>query len=366
MITETQRGTWTSASNAQADSLCPGRHLAQQGIQEDQTDDASFGTEVHAALAAQDGSKLTPEQEGIYESCLEIERKVLKQVFGEAVEKATPKPLREQRFWIQWEDGLRHSGQVDAAYRHGVKALIIEYKSLPGQVPSSPRNMQLRDQVCLVDFNTPLLKEILAVVIQPMVTHSPEPTVYSKEDITRSRDEMYLRVRASNAPGSRRVAGELQCKFCLAKHDCQPYQTHISSLVPVVPDLFTVPVAIWSPEQRQKFCDSFDMAQKWLDSTWEAMERGLLKDPQFVPGWKLEDRAGRSKITNLQSVFDRFSKESGSLELFMSAATIAKTDLLALTRTATKLKGKALDAKLKEIIGPDFVQGEAGKTMTKA
>ena len=176
-----QRGTNTSASNAAADSLCPGRHLAQAQFPEEEKDrDSAYGTRVHDALAAQNPTMLTAEQESIYESCNAIVEKVLPIFFGEEIKNMLAVPNREKRYWIKWADGLQHSAQVDAVYRKGTKALIVEFKTLNGDQQESSRNAQLRDQAVLFDFNCPLLTEIGVVVVQPLVTHSPELCVYKR------------------------------------------------------------------------------------------------------------------------------------------------------------------------------------------
>ena len=63
--TDERRGQ-TSASNAQADSLCQGRHRAQAGLPDTKSDDSKFGTEIHDALAKDDPSKLKSDQLSIY------------------------------------------------------------------------------------------------------------------------------------------------------------------------------------------------------------------------------------------------------------------------------------------------------------
>lgn len=358
-----ERGKWTSASNAQADKLCPGRHLATRDLPEESTSDSEFGDMVHAELSGKTLPRpLTSEEESVAESCRTIRQKVVDSYFSPGVQGMG---VKEHRYWVRWPDGLQHSGQVDEFLRQGTKGLVIEYKSLPGDVPSSPKNMQLRDQVCLVDANVPLLKEIATVVIQPLVTHSPELCVYTKQDILRAREEMYYRVAASNKPDSPRIAGEVQCKFCKAKPACKEYTRWASSLVPVPPSIVDIPVAQWTPEQRQQFCDNFSVAQKWLDTCWAEMEKGAKLDPDYVPGYELAKNPQRSSIINLQSVFDRLSEVGGSLEDFMAKATISKKDLTELARKATKTKGKKLDEAVETIIGSDFVLSKETVSLKK-
>lgn len=355
-----ERGNWTSASNAMADSLCIGRHRAQDGIPDDESKDSTFGDEVHAALAKQDASGLTVEQERVYEDSLVVEKKIVDFYFKD--EQTNMQIVREHRFWVHWPDGNQHSGQTDVVYRRGTKALIIEYKSLPGEVAASPTNMQLRDQVVLVFSNTTLLLEIATAVVQPLVTHNPYITIYSNNDIERSGVELYDRVVKSNAGGPR-TAGQVQCKFCKAKSACVEYSRYASIMTPQPVTLVGVPVALWTPEMRKQFCDHFSVAQKWLDMVWAEMEKGALIDPSFVPGYAMQEGTPREKIVNLQSVFDRASKWGVPLEAFLTNSTISKKDLLELTRICTKHKGKALAKTVEEIIGDDVSVSEVKKSL---
>ena len=344
---ETERGQWTSASSAQADALCAGRHEAQKNIPDEKSEDAAHGTGIHNALAMQDPKGLSTDQEETYDACNAIEQKLVAQLIPDWI--AGMQPIRERRYWISWADGLKHSGQVDCVYRKGTLAVIFEYKTLPGSQVESSKNMQLRDQVCLFEQNNPLLTHVAAVVIQPLVTHSPEICVYSKEDIARAREEMYRRVAASNQKDAKRVAGELQCKFCKAKSKCEEYSAFAREAVaPFIP--LTGAIATWTPEMRAFFMDRAPIAQKWLDDCKAEMKKLLKADPEAIPGYMLKDGNTRSTIVNAQSVFDRFSKSGGTLEQFMQCISVGKDDLKTALKEATKLKGKKLDEALDGVI----------------
>ena len=354
-IKDTNRGTWTSASNAQADSLCAGRHLAQRDIPEIKNEDADYGNAVHAALAKQDSTGLSLEQTEIYDACNEIDGRVLVKYFGAEVAEKQPNPVREKRFWVQWPDGLRHSGQVDSAHRKGVKALIVDYKTLPGQQPESPANMQLRDLVCLLDANSPLLQEVAVAVVQPLVTYDPEITVYQRADIMRAREEMSKRVNASNKSGQPRTPGELQCKYCRAKSICKEYQSFASQLVvyddKLVADMQGKVMAEWTPDMWSLALTLEPTARKWLDEMKDTAKARLQADPQSIPGFELTPGKRRETITNPQAVFDSFSQKGGTLEQFMACIKVGKTALKEQVAAITKTKGKALDAEVKAVIG---------------
>lgn len=366
LINPQQRGDFTSASNAQADALCPGRHLAQYGLPDERSSDSMFGTRVHDALAKGNGEGLSPQEEDIYESCKAIEDKIVEKFFGPEIKDLARFPDREKRFWIQWSNGMKHSGQIDAAYRHKLKALVIEYKALPGDVPDSPRNMQLRDQAVLYDFNNQMLAEVATVVIQPLVTHSPEICVYNREQIVRARDEMFARVFKSNQPDSPRVAGEVQCKFCKAKGNCPEYTKFVSGEVANSPaSLMLVPVSKWTPVQRVLFMERAAIVEKWIDTTKAEMKRLLKADPDSIPGYELTPGRNMSNIINAQKVFENFSSVGGSLDQFMGCIKITKEKLAAEVRVVTKAKGKKLNEAVEAIIGDNVERSVAEPSIGK-
>jgi hypothetical protein len=363
-IAEPDRGEWTSASSAPADALCAGRFLAQRGLPDVRTDDAEHGREIHEALKKQEPTGLSVEQIDTYDACNEIERRVLAKFFGPEVAAEPPPPVREKRLWLQWPDGLKHSGQPDTVYRKGVRALVVEYKTLFGDVPASSKNMQLRDQVVLEYANVALLKEIGSVVIQPHITYEPELCIYSEEHIVRARDEMYFRIKASHTIGSKRIPGETQCKFCLAAAaaTCKEYMAFASEMT-IPDDRMVIAIqermpADWDPQMRKLFCERISIAQKWLNDMKAEMKRILKEDPNSIPDWELAKPAETHDLINPQQIFDAFASKGGTLEQFMQCIDISNGRLKEVVATVTKTKGKALKAMLDAIVGKNVVVGQ--------
>lgn len=366
--TDVRRGH-TSASSALADSLCPGRHLMQQGMPDVKSEWAETGSRIHAALAQNDRQEinmgarqsLSLQERETFDACREIEKKKVMEFFG-PVEERSPKGangdlrmrvIREQRFWGKVSINgimLEHSAQADVVYRCGIRALVIEYKTLLGDVPESSRNLQLRDQAVLVRGNLSPLEEIGTVVIQPFVTHNPEICLYNKEYLDRSEREMWARVAQSNDPNSPRVAGDIQCKFCLARSKCLEYQRWAGSMVPNMLSLLDVPVSDWTPEQRAMFLERSATAQKWLDECKAAMEDGLANDPDFVPGWTLEPGNYRETIADVKVLFERFVALGGTQEQFIKAVGVTKKNLREAVNGLTGARGKALDSAIASLV----------------
>lgn len=339
-----ERRGCTSGSNAHADLLCPARHLAQKPFPDTRSKDAEFGDAIHKALAGDDAimASLTQEQRDIFDRCREIEKRLMLQYLPEASKEIPMRVFREKRLWVLVDNKWEHSAKPDVVARCGPRGLIFEYKTLPGDVPDSPSNLQLRDQAVLAS-GTYLLNEITVAVIQPLVTMTPVVTGYNAENLKQAEAEMFERVRKSNDPTSKRVAGEVQCKHCKARLHCQEYQTFSGGSMPAMLTILDVPIAQWSPEQRAIFCDRLAIAQKWLDETKDFIKDGLEKDPEFVPGWCLKAGATRESIRDPQVVFERFSIIGGNVSQFMKAVSIQKGALREAVAGLTGAKGKSLD-----------------------
>ncbi|HEY6019218.1 MAG TPA: hypothetical protein VIY48_04745, partial [Candidatus Paceibacterota bacterium] len=297
----------------------------------------------------------TPERE-VFDACRAIEKKLVLAYFGPD---APPiKVFRERsdgstRLWarIPGPNGeiYEHSGQPDVVYRCGTRALIMEYKTLLGDVPDAPTNKQLRDQVVLYRGNNALLDEIATAVIQPLVTHEPVICRYDAEAMKRAEREMFDRVRASNSPDSIPTAGNPQCEHCLAKKNCVAYQQWSGSMLPAMLNVLDVPMSAWTPEQRAFAAANIGPAQKFLDNLSEFLKEGLAKDPTFCPGWTLKPGARKETITDPQRVFDRFAGLGGKLEDFMACIAVGKMKLKDRLAQITGARGKKLDEALSTV-----------------
>lgn len=363
-MSEDIRKGWTSASNSTADNLCPGRHKAQAGIPEKKSDDAASGHAIHEALKTGDASKLTVAQTETHDACKAIEQKVVASVFGD---NAPVVVFREQRYWCKIsvttgnpaapEYFLQHSGQADVVYRSGTRALVIDYKTLPGDVEDSPKNLQLRDLACLVRGKFVTVDSVATAIIQPLVTHKPEVCLYDLDDLRRAEMAMFERVGASNATNAHRKAGELQCKFCLAKTKCSEYIAWAGQMIPagtvepVVKELvFQTAMDSWTPNQRAIAAGLLGPAGKALDEIKEFLKEGLARDPQFIPGWELTEGTRRDTITDPQACFDRFAGLGGKLEDFMKCVSVGKTKLKEGINAVVGHKGKQLDVTLGKVM----------------
>jgi len=343
------RGNWTSASAAAADAACAGRHLAQIGMRSERSEDAARGDAIHKALCDGSDAGLDFDERETLAACKAIEQKVVTQFFGLGVE---PWRTRERRFWMVFVGDIRHSGQVDLVCRNELRALVIDYKSLAGDTPDSPKNLQLRDLAVLVRENL-LVDEVGVCIVQPFVTHSPELCLYDRNSLLLAKEQMCERVIESNNHQSKRVPGELQCKFCLAANlgRCVEYQQWAGRVAPpAIMAALDVPIAQWSPETRSKAMDAVKQGRKLMDTIEDAVREGLATDSAFCPGWELAPGMNIETIENPQIVYERFIALGGKHKAFMDTLTIRKGHLRAELSNSLGLNGKELKEAFKQLL----------------
>jgi hypothetical protein len=345
----------TRASDALYDSLCPGRALAQFAVgptvEEEPSDDAKFGITIHEALAKNDLTNLTREQADIFESCGKILTSAVTKYLGIDAPLALSQALREREYSINFTSGNHHMGHPDVVIRSGSKAMIPDFKTLPGQHDDAADNMQLRDYVVLVDTHCACLQEIATVIIQPLVTHEPQICVYGRKEIEQARRELFKRLDASANPMAPRLPGNLQCKWCRAKQNCREYQSWIGEKLPIPKNIMDVPVAEWTPTQCAIFLNNRAAAAKWLEETEESIRERVEKNPTSVPGWGLKDGNPVEILTNIDLIYQRFTNLGGTHEEFMEClrGVKIKSKLKELVAKHTEQKGMKLNETMKRL-----------------
>lgn len=257
--------------------------------------------------------------------------------------------LKEHRLWIEFSNGLRHSGQADVVVIDEKKwrAVCIDFKS--GREPVAPpnSNQQLRDLACLVHYNYGVT-EVTVAIVQPF---SPRQAtcVYDENDLIKATKDLKKRVELSNNPISKRTAGERQCKFCRAKFSCKEYSEWTRNVLPAIASADLGIQKPWTPEQWSQFLTIAPEAESWIEAKRQEAKSLLKDNPDSIPGFTLEDSGTREKITNAQAVFEQAALRGVTTEAFMGAVTVTKKGLKNAMR-GTGLAGKALDQAMTEVL----------------
>jgi len=367
--TNDPRGGWTSASNAQADNLCPGRHLAQRGLTEQTNEDAESGTRIHAAVAGNEPPGLTGDEREQAEQLIKtrdelatlwLQGKTLVTVRGDS---------ETDRLWI--EDaitGYRHSGlhdyaviaQTEDGSLHG---LILDYKTGRVAVDDPATNMQLRDLAVLLDvLYERKLASVTCQIIQPWVGKYT-PVIYRRgefSDLDRALENVLDRMSLSNNPASPRIAGEVQCKYCRAKSRCPEFARMVEAVLPQPLTVERAQEVITQAEtllpkipdaKLANVLNVLGLAEKWINLIKTEARARLKDNPGCLPGWKLTPGMTRQAITDVRLVWSRWeSSWPGQAQTFLAAAKLVKGDLKDSIRSVSGLKGKALTEALDQLI----------------
>lgn len=342
--TTDERQGHTSASNAEADLLCPGRHLASRGLPEGpKTPDSERGIRIHAFLA-REKVVLNDEETECAEKCIQLEEIAVRLWGGLA-----SMVYREARFWTNF-GYLQHSGKADKVYVDLIKgrALVLDYKSGRDEATENPRNLQLRDLACLIAAEIGL-KEVTVQIIQPYA-QMHQPCVYNFSDLAQAIAELEDRVKASNDPKSPRIPGPIQCKFCKAKGTTNcPEFTQASMPVAIGENAVQVlPAAIRAMDGDR--LGLFYGLVKLAAEVAEDEARKRLGEGLKVNGLRLSPGRFTEKITDPQTVFNRFVAIGGDVSKFMPCVTVGKGKLKDALKGVTEKKGKALDKELEALI----------------
>lgn len=338
----------TSASNAEADSLCPGRYLAQRGLPEERSALAQFGSETHAAFAGED-VELSVSQERILEMAAEIEANVIRHVFGE---EAIGAPDKEKRLWIELEDGsgLKHSGQCDKVFVGDEKILIEDLKSLRGDVALSPENLQLRDEAVLAWNEYSDCQTVSVFINQPMATRTPIITTYDLDDLGTAWFEMQQRIKASHDPKSSRVPGVVQCRYCRARGTCPEAikwaKTSTAMMLPKEPKQIVKELA---PEQCVQIWDKRRTLYAILDGIEDRL-KALPEKRLEKLGLRIKPGPVRETITNPNALFERLECYGVKVSEFTAIVKVPKSGVSDLLRSHTEAKGKELDQLVKNVV----------------
>lgn len=101
-------------------------------------------------------------------------------------------------------------------------------------------NLQLRAYAMLVyDFLDKSPAKVFVSITQPRLSYSEGKTlaVYAPEDIEASREEITFIINRANEKHAKLIAGEAQCRYCLAKLDCPAFNKWIAIPVGTFPDV---------------------------------------------------------------------------------------------------------------------------------
>ena len=339
--TTDERAGAPSASIMDRLYACAGSHQACAGIEDVESEAARSGSRIHALIAGEDVDTPTSGELEMAATCLEIAERLVKDEFGNTIEECD-RVTKEERLW---STGNTYSGKADLIVSVWDETIIIDYKTGRGEVESPISNKQLRTLAVLASkHGYEKMKRIGVAIVQPLVTSTPSVVWYTAGDIELARAELDMVVSQSAMPDAKRVAGDVQCKYCPAKARCPEANSVVAALT-LIPEA----IMALSSEQLGQRLDACKLAESVIEAVRDEAKRRL-ESGEAVAGWEMKAGNTRESITDPQQVYTRFDAAGGTIDQFMSAVTVAKAKLQDAYKLATGAKGKELSNRMESLL----------------
>lgn len=296
-----------SASDAEANELCPGRHAMSLGLKDKSTSQSMKGDLIHHWLYKPDEVKLEGYDQVIANKCLQ-QREALMDLMWDDWRTNPPRIIEEVRLWYRND---KFSGVPDfVAIRDGL-CLIADYKTGPIKVANASENKQLMWLAVLANYKY-RFEEVTVAIIQP--TCGPATThTYDKKGMSKVRNRVNAVIRRMNDGNAFLRAGEKQCKYCKAKELCPALQAK-SSAIARVKD-----VTALTPVQLSEAMAVVPAVREMCNAIENHVRELLEEHEQGVPNFELVAGRTTRRITEPQMALERLKEEglvsdSGFLE----------------------------------------------------
>ena len=360
-----------SASKLERVMQCPASHTAEQsaGDVPEDTRDADEGHDVHSVLSddlsADDVSYSAAQTAEMCEAQVAYLLEGWEDALGD-----TPLGFKELRYgltdigavipiYADTKASVIFTGQFDRLYVQGERGLLIDFKALHGKHASAIENPQLMGLAVLV-ARRHKLKSIRVALVQPW---KGKPTVadYGEGGLAMAEETLREILDAErNASPEGRKAGDW-CTYCNARFGCDTFKyQNIAALDVVKPE--TLPA---DPETRNKavFARMAELSPQQLIhiqknvvklmGVFIASHAAIFKqrvEAGEIPGYKLKEKSGRRKITNVATAYERAAAHGVTPEAFTAKCTLSLKGLNEALKNATKAKGKALENMADEVL----------------
>jgi len=334
----------TSASNLFRRALCPGSEAMEEGLPDDNTQEAREGTLLHHydAHPELDREVLKPEQRDL----LDISAGLDKFIFSRIAQTYQLNGTDETSGYVEHREvALNYKalpGHADLVryYRGAQTALIIDKKFGYRQQTPAALNKQLRAYAVMV-AEMVTLKGAIVAITQPRMPFSERVTIaaYTAEDINLARLEIDLILQTAKENPTKLVAGEEQCRYCRAKVKCPAYAAVTQPLTIAAGGSAAIAVDVVrelelaSPEKVSMLLRAIQFADFIKDQVRD-IGRAMVVDGR-LPGWKL----------GAASTYRKIADAARAIALLHLKGDLTKDEILeccspALTKLRDKLRQK--------------------------
>jgi len=256
---------------------------------------------------------------------------------------------REERLWLH--EGLEpvHSGRYDVAYLtlDGKRMLIIDGKTLYGQVESAEVNDQLRELVALARHNYPFIEEFTVALVQPNVARRVDVAAYDWIEAELALRLLRLHLADIRDPYHQRNPGPY-CRFCPAALHCAEAKGAILTVTDTIKAIQAGNYDLPLGPRGAMLLSRIRTARPLLDIFESTYKAALAEDPSAIPNWRLRDGKNVRRIIDIEGAWKLAEKKGISLADFLDCAEVAVGRLEELFATSTEAKGKSLTKEFNE------------------
>lgn len=338
-----------SASNFRRRVLCEGSLAMEKNLPEVDTEYSVAGQRLHHAAATLDFRGLDEPEIELVQEKLEVRDKFLVSL---------GLPLKSEAYHTEHTlpyglpggvEILNHADFVGTFPKIGV---IVDYKFGFEEVDPPDQNHQL--MVYIGAFAQMTVCDEYYGLIIPRFGRPAPPVIYRRDQMPAVWTLINMTYATAMAPGARRIPSFDACRYCkgLQLGVCPEARslalstTEASKLI-ASPE---VELTKMSPETRTKLFDAFKLAETLKAQFTKAAKVLLEKDPEFIPGYRLSKEGEvRTKVTDLVMLRDRLNSLMILDDDLLRACSISNKTLKEVVRSASKLKGRALEEKVEEL-----------------
>jgi Protein of unknown function (DUF2800) len=346
----------SSCSSANLRRRCTGsenliRELRARGLLKEiaPTQDAISGTSVHEAWSGAQ-TQLNPSQEKTL-----IELKRLEALVLADWSAGQPYELlgREKRLWLRQGIEPVHSGQYDCAYRSSDhrRALVLDAKTLYGEIEPAQYNDQLRELVALFRFNYPALEHYTVAILAPNQPERISIATYDQLEAELALRLLRLSLFESADPGAPRTPGA-HCTHCPARLQCEEARSLIGHPYSVKKRIDAGEFVLPLGEKGARLLEEIKTAKTVLADLEEAYKAELKTDPDCLPGWTLSNGRKLRTIPEVEKALEAWSSHRYAMSDFLACTDLVLGRLEEKLAVSTGKVGKGLANHFNDIFGP--------------
>lgn len=351
-----------SASGIESLWLCPGKANAERGLAELEPDDVQrSGVKIHDALAGKrEPQSLDSDELSTFEH-MRDEAARLAALHGFKPEKFHP----ERRLWFENE----FSGEPDRVYIEGVRALCVDFKSGWLPVTKAAENPQLACLGVLTIHNYGVARVTVAII--PRFGRVKEVAEYDLTSAGLALGFIRQIIADAEKPDAPRKAGDKQCKYCRFSPRCPEYRQFAMAVVRAEGvELPTLPSSDLA-KLIERIPAVLNLCERLTD---EGKRRLAAGDEEFSKHYELTKGRSTRTITNIAELYNRckaigisdtdFTRQC-DIPFGVAGENGVGFGLNQLVHNATKLNGKALKEKVKELLSGVIEEGRTAGSLKK-